>query len=140
MLVAWFGAALLAYHVVRLVHCLRSHVGERADAGHRRYAWGSRACSVTLGPLSVLLLCPTIGPCASLVRLLANPVMLNMGARSEEYHRVMFELMLRAVVPGEPAAQLRANLVALTAWQSRRTQPPAGAVERNVSGLRVDIR
>lgn len=55
---------------------------------------------------------------------------------SEQYDRVMLELVLSATVLGESAADLRAELVALTSQASGRTDLPAGVVEHSALGLR----
>ncbi|MEK8105155.1 hypothetical protein NKG94_08010 [Micromonospora sp. M12] len=55
---------------------------------------------------------------------------------SEQYDRVMLELVLSSIVLGEPAADLRAELVALTSQASGRTDLPPGVVEHSALGLR----
>ncbi|MGS2619315.1 hypothetical protein ACVCAH_33050 [Micromonospora sp. LZ34] len=55
---------------------------------------------------------------------------------SERYDRVMVELVLSAIVLGEPAVDLRAELVALTSQKSGRTDLPAGLIEHSALGLR----
>lgn len=54
----------------------------------------------------------------------------------EEYDSVMLELVLSAIVLGEPAAQLREQLVALTRRNSGATNAPAGAVQHSALGQR----
>ncbi|HTJ36438.1 MAG TPA: hypothetical protein VL738_24740 [Dactylosporangium sp.] len=56
---------------------------------------------------------------------------------SEQYDRVSLELVLSAIVLGEPAADLRAELVALTMEASGRTDVPAGALLHSALGLRT---
>ncbi|WP_422736272.1 hypothetical protein ACN263_22155 [Micromonospora sp. WMMD729] len=55
---------------------------------------------------------------------------------SDRYDRVMVELVLSAIVLGEPAVDLRAELVALTTQESGRTDFPAGVIEHGALGLR----
>ncbi|MFI7492675.1 hypothetical protein ACIBXA_30290 [Micromonospora echinaurantiaca] len=55
---------------------------------------------------------------------------------SDRYDRVMVELVLSAIVLGEPAVDLRAELVALTTQKSGRTDLPAGLIEHSALGLR----
>ncbi|PWU59910.1 hypothetical protein DLE60_13895 [Micromonospora globispora] len=55
---------------------------------------------------------------------------------SDRYDWVMVELVLSAIVLGEPAVDLRAELVALTSQESGRTDLPAGLVEHSALGLR----
>ncbi|MER7460879.1 hypothetical protein [Micromonospora sp. NPDC126480] len=55
---------------------------------------------------------------------------------SDRYDRVMVELVLSAIVLGEPAVDLRAELVALTSQESGRTDLPAGVIEHSALGLR----
>lgn len=54
----------------------------------------------------------------------------------DHYDRVLLELVLTAIVLGEPAAALRAELVALVALESGRSDIPAGLVLHSVLGLR----
>jgi hypothetical protein len=56
---------------------------------------------------------------------------------SEQYDRVSLELVLSAIVLGEPAADLRAELVALTLEATGRTDVPAGAILHSALGLRT---
>ncbi|MCF0092083.1 hypothetical protein [Micromonospora sp. MH99] len=56
--------------------------------------------------------------------------------RSDQYDRVMVELVLSGIVLGEPAVDLRAELVALTTQESGRADLPAGVVEHSALGLR----
>ncbi|SNY44116.1 hypothetical protein [Paractinoplanes atraurantiacus] len=55
---------------------------------------------------------------------------------SERYDRVMAELVISAIVLGEPAPDLRAELIALTTQESGRTDLPADLIEHSVLGLR----
>ncbi|GED86451.1 hypothetical protein [Streptomyces sp. 6-11-2] len=54
----------------------------------------------------------------------------------DEYDRLMTELIISAIVLGEPAVDLRAGLVELTARASGRSDLPSGVVEHSVLGLR----
>ncbi|MEV8593538.1 hypothetical protein [Streptomyces sp. NPDC052012] len=57
----------------------------------------------------------------------------NMG---DAYHCLMMELVISAIVLGEPAAELRAGLVELTAGASGKSDLPEGVVEHSALGLR----
>ncbi|MEU9109121.1 hypothetical protein AB0D54_33305 [Streptomyces xanthophaeus] len=59
----------------------------------------------------------------------------SMGA---EYDRLMIELVISAIVLGEPAADLRAGLVGLTARASGKSDLPSGVVQHSVLGLRSE--
>ncbi|MCX4869914.1 hypothetical protein OHU11_00865 [Streptomyces sp. NBC_00257] len=54
----------------------------------------------------------------------------------DEYDRLMMELIISAIVLGEPAAELRAGLVELTARASGKSDLPSGVVEHSALGLR----
>lgn len=54
---------------------------------------------------------------------------------SEQLNRVLLELVLSAVVLGEPATDLRAELVRLTLTQDGPA-PPDGVIEHTILGLR----
>lgn len=54
----------------------------------------------------------------------------------DEYDRLMMELIISAIVLGEPAADLRAGLVELTARASGKSDLPSGVVEHSALGLR----
>ncbi|MFF4837760.1 hypothetical protein [Streptomyces sp. NPDC001315] len=56
--------------------------------------------------------------------------------RSDEYDCLMMELIISAIVLGEPAAELRAGLVELTARASGKKDLPSGVVEHSALGLR----
>ena len=56
---------------------------------------------------------------------------------SPEYSRVTLELVLSAIVLGEPATELRAELVRLSLPKDRPAPPP-GLIEHNALGLRSD--
>ncbi|GAA3253368.1 hypothetical protein ACFO1B_45975 [Dactylosporangium siamense] len=55
---------------------------------------------------------------------------------SDDWERVMLELVLSAIVLGEPATELRAELVALTAQKAGRTDLEAGVFLHSNLGLR----
>ncbi|MFI6821631.1 hypothetical protein ACIBJE_11855 [Micromonospora sp. NPDC050187] len=55
---------------------------------------------------------------------------------SDRYDRVMVELVLSAIVLGEPAVDLRAEMVELTMQKTGRTDVPAGLIEHSALGLR----
>lgn len=59
-------------------------------------------------------------------------------SRGDEFHCVMMELVISAIVLGEPAAELRARLVELTARASERSDLPSGVVEHSALGLRSE--
>ena len=54
----------------------------------------------------------------------------------DEYDCLMMELILSAIVLAEPAAELRAGLVELTARASGKSDLPSGVVEHSALGLR----
>ncbi|MFI5756487.1 hypothetical protein [Streptomyces sp. NPDC051569] len=54
----------------------------------------------------------------------------------DEYDCLMMELVVSAIVLGEPAADLRAGLVELTARASGRSDLPSGVVQHSGLGLR----
>lgn len=54
----------------------------------------------------------------------------------DEYDCLMMELIISAIVLGEPAAELRAVLVELTARASGKSNLPSGVVEHSALGLR----
>jgi hypothetical protein len=56
---------------------------------------------------------------------------------SAELNRVLLELVLGAIVLGEPAADLRAELVRLSLPRDRPA-PPDGLIEFSILGLRSD--
>jgi hypothetical protein len=55
---------------------------------------------------------------------------------SDRYDQVLLELVLSAIVLGEPAADQRAELVALVAQESGRSDVPAGLILHSALGLR----
>jgi hypothetical protein len=55
----------------------------------------------------------------------------------EQFDRVMLELVLSAIVLGEPEANLRVELAALATAASGRTDLPPSAVLHNAVGLRT---
>jgi hypothetical protein len=56
----------------------------------------------------------------------------------DDYDRVMLELVLSAIVLGEPATGLHAELVELTRRRSGAADAPAGVVQHSALGLRSD--
>lgn len=57
---------------------------------------------------------------------------------SDDYDKVMLELVLTAIVLGEPAADLRAQLVELTVRASGQAEIPPGAIQHSALGLRTN--
>ncbi|WP_328834772.1 hypothetical protein [Streptomyces europaeiscabiei] len=57
-------------------------------------------------------------------------------SRGDEYDCLMMELIISAIVLGEPAAELRDGLVELTARASGKKDLPSGVVQHSVLGLR----
>ncbi|MFJ3206097.1 hypothetical protein [Streptomyces sp. NPDC086989] len=57
-------------------------------------------------------------------------------SRGDEYDCLMMELIISAIVLGEPAVELRAGLVELTARASEKSDLPSGVVEHSALGLR----
>ncbi|WP_345584359.1 hypothetical protein [Streptomyces prasinosporus] len=56
----------------------------------------------------------------------------------DDYDCLMLELVISAVVLGEPATDLRARLVELTRRRSGSADAPAGLVQHSALGLRSD--
>jgi hypothetical protein len=56
----------------------------------------------------------------------------------DAYDCVMLELVLSAIVLGEPAQQAREKLIALTRRASGGANLPAGVIQHSVVGLRTD--
>jgi hypothetical protein len=56
-------------------------------------------------------------------------------SRGDEYDSLMMELVISAIVLGEPAAELRPRLAELTARVSGKSDP-SGVVEHSALGLR----
>ncbi|WP_199545773.1 hypothetical protein [Streptomyces sp. N35] len=56
----------------------------------------------------------------------------------DAYDCVMLELVLSAIVLGEPATGLRSKLVELTRRQSPSADAPAGVIQHSALGLRSD--
>ncbi|MFI1176847.1 hypothetical protein [Streptomyces melanogenes] len=56
----------------------------------------------------------------------------------DAYACLMLELVISAIVLGEPAAELRGRLVELTARISGKTDLPAGVVQHSALGLRTE--
>ncbi|MEU1710274.1 hypothetical protein ABZ478_33760 [Streptomyces sp. NPDC005706] len=82
----------------------------------------------------------SFAPAAGRGRRIASAVVEADGKRhrsmGDAYDCLMMELVISAIVLGEPAAELRAGLVELTVRASRRSDLPPGAVEHSVLGLR----
>jgi hypothetical protein len=57
-------------------------------------------------------------------------------SRGDEFDRLMLELVISAIVLGEPADGLRAGLRELTARTSGRSDLAQGVVEHSTLGLR----
>ncbi|MEW9528770.1 hypothetical protein [Microbispora sp. NPDC049125] len=57
-------------------------------------------------------------------------------SNDDEYDCLMLELVLSAIVLGEPAKDLRESLVELTRKRSGNAHVPAGAVQHSALGLR----
>lgn len=55
----------------------------------------------------------------------------------DEYDRVMLELVLSAIVLGEPASALRERLVEVTRRRHGAAEAPAGAIQHSAVGLRT---
>ncbi|MEW2139495.1 hypothetical protein AB0892_23400 [Streptomyces sp. NPDC005409] len=56
----------------------------------------------------------------------------------DAYDCVMLELVISAIVLGEPATDLRSQLVELTRRQSGSADAPAGLIQHSALGLRSD--
>jgi hypothetical protein len=82
----------------------------------------------------------SFAPVAGGGRRIASAVVEADGERyrsmGDEYDCLMMELIISAIVLGEPAAELRAGLVELTARASGKSDLPSGLVEHSVLGLR----
>ncbi|MGW1762230.1 hypothetical protein [Streptomyces mirabilis] len=82
----------------------------------------------------------SFAPAAGRGRRIASAVVEADGERyrsmGDEYDCLMMELIISAIVLGEPAAELRAGLVELTAGASGKSDFPLGLVEHSVLGLR----
>jgi hypothetical protein len=60
------------------------------------------------------------------------------GNTDDVYDCVMLELVITAIVLGEPAPELRSRLVELTRRKSRSADAPAGVIQHSALGLRSD--
>ncbi|MGW5609505.1 hypothetical protein ACWEWI_26090 [Streptomyces sp. NPDC003753] len=60
------------------------------------------------------------------------------GATDDAYDCVMLELVIIAIVLGEPAPDLRSKLVELTRRKSRSADAPAGLIQHSAPRLRSD--
>jgi hypothetical protein len=60
------------------------------------------------------------------------------GGTDDAYDCVMLELVITAIVLGEPAPELRSKLVELTRRKSRSADAPAGVIQHSTLGLRSD--
>ncbi|MGW6145242.1 hypothetical protein ACWFRM_27535 [Streptomyces sp. NPDC055144] len=82
----------------------------------------------------------SFGPVAGGGRRIASAVVEADGeryrSRGDDYDRLMMELIISAIVLGEPATDLRAGLVELTARASGKSDLPSGVVEHSALGLR----
>ncbi|SED02042.1 hypothetical protein [Streptomyces melanosporofaciens] len=82
----------------------------------------------------------SFAPAAGRGRRIASAVVEADGERyrsmGDEYDCLMMELIISAIVLGEPAAELRAGLVELIARASVRSDLPSGVVEHSALGLR----
>ncbi|MFB7927910.1 hypothetical protein ACFC4C_02255 [Streptomyces sp. NPDC056039] len=61
------------------------------------------------------------------------------GNTDDAYDCVMLELVITAIVLGEPAPELRSRLVELTRRKSRPADAPAGVIQHSALGLRSDF-
>ncbi|SEP41194.1 hypothetical protein [Amycolatopsis saalfeldensis] len=59
-------------------------------------------------------------------------------SKGDEHDRLMLELVISAIVLGEPAADLRAGLRRLTGRASGKSDLPPGVVEHSALGLRSE--
>lgn len=59
-------------------------------------------------------------------------------SRGDEFDCLMMELVISAIVLGEPAAELRTRLAELTAQAAGRSDLPSGVVEHSALGLRSE--
>ncbi|MGW2291359.1 hypothetical protein [Streptomyces phaeochromogenes] len=82
----------------------------------------------------------SFAPAAGSGRRIASAVVEADGKRyrsmGDEYGCLMMELIISAIVLGEPAVELRAGLVELAARASGKSDLPSGAVQHSVLGLR----
>ncbi|MFF2382607.1 hypothetical protein [Streptomyces sp. NPDC058108] len=60
------------------------------------------------------------------------------GGTDDAYDCVMLELVITAIVLGEPAPELRSKLVELTRRKPRSANAPAGVIQHSTLGLRSD--
>ncbi|MFE7512263.1 hypothetical protein ACFU8I_13765 [Streptomyces sp. NPDC057540] len=60
------------------------------------------------------------------------------GGTDDAYDCVMLELVITAIVLGEPAPELRSRLGELTRRKSRSADAPAGVIQHSALGLRSD--
>ncbi|MGW7029548.1 hypothetical protein ACWGFX_20550 [Streptomyces xanthophaeus] len=84
----------------------------------------------------------SFAPVADGGRRISSAVVESDGERyrsmGDEYDRLMMELIISAIVLGEPATGLRAGLVDLTARASGKSDLPSGVVQHSVLGLRSE--
>ncbi|MFE5969114.1 hypothetical protein [Streptomyces sp. NPDC056463] len=59
------------------------------------------------------------------------------GGTDDAYDCLMLELVITAIVLGEPAPELRLRLVELTRRKSRSADAPAGVIQHSALGLRL---
>lgn len=60
------------------------------------------------------------------------------GGTDDAYDCVMLELVITAIVLGEPTPDLRSKLVELTRRKPRSADAPAGVIQHSTLGLRSD--
>ncbi|MEU2655107.1 hypothetical protein ABZ615_07260 [Streptomyces sp. NPDC007325] len=58
------------------------------------------------------------------------------GGKDDAYDCVMLELVISAIVLGEPVPELRSKLVELTRRKARSADAPAGLIQHSTLGLR----
>ncbi|GHI83089.1 hypothetical protein [Streptomyces xanthophaeus] len=84
----------------------------------------------------------SFAPVADGGRRISSAVVESDGERyrsmGDEYDRLMIELIISAIVLGEPATDLRPGLVDLTARASGKSDLPSGVVQHSVLGLRSE--
>ncbi|MFE5326062.1 hypothetical protein ACFRCG_06640 [Embleya sp. NPDC056575] len=79
---------------------------------------------------------PVIGGGVRIISAVVESDRENYRGMGDEYDRLMMELIISAIVLGEPAADLRAGLVERMARASGKSDLPSGVVEHSALGLR----